>query len=389
MVKSFIPSASRTSLLLGLFVALAGPGWGQAPAGPLPPKPGAQPQTAPPPKAKNEIRVRVNEVTAPVTVRDRKGELVLDLGKGDFHVFDNGVEQTIDHFDLGGDPLAIALVTETSSRIEALMPAIRSTGIVFSQTVMAQTGEAAVISYNDSIDVLQPFTTDHDLVEKAIHRLQIGTSGSRLYDALSRGVELLERQPTNRRRVIVTLGEAIDTGSEEKLGAVLREAQLANVSIYTIGLSTTAAELRGKPRQYSPPQIGPPGTYPVPTPPGTAPTPSVEQEVQGGNVDLLALALWVVERAANEVHNHPLEVAATATGGLYVRTFRDRSIESAMDEIGGELHAQYTLGYRPPGEEPSGFHEIKVKVSRPGVKVRTRPGYYLAPPTEAANAPRN
>jgi len=38
------------------------------------------------------------------------------------------------------------------------------------------------------------------------------------------------------------------------------------------------------------------------------------------------------------------------------------------------------LGYRPPGEEISGFHTIKVEVSRPGVKVRTRPGYYIAPP---------
>jgi hypothetical protein len=52
-----------------------------------------------------------------------------------------------------------------------------------------------------------------------------------------------------------------------------------------------------------------------------------------------------------------------------------------MDEIGGELHAQYTLGYRPPGDEPSGFHEIRVTVDRPGVKLRTRPGYYLPPPT--------
>jgi hypothetical protein len=58
---------------------------------------------------------------------------------------------------------------------------------------------------------------------------------------------------------------------------------------------------------------------------------------------------------------------------------KDRSIEKAMDEIGGELHAQYTLGYRPPGDEPSGFHEIRVTVDRPGVKLRTRPGYYLPP----------
>jgi hypothetical protein len=51
-----------------------------------------------------------------------------------------------------------------------------------------------------------------------------------------------------------------------------------------------------------------------------------------------------------------------------------------MDEIGGELHAQYTLGYRSPGEVSFGYHEIKVTVDRRGATVRTRPGYYLSLP---------
>ena len=57
---------------------------------------------------------------------------------------------------------------------------------------------------------------------------------------------------------------------------------------------------------------------------------------------------------------------------------KDRSIQKAMDEIGGELHAQYTLGYRPAGDNPTGYHEIKVEIDRPGITVRTRPGYYIA-----------
>jgi hypothetical protein len=88
----------------------------------------------------------------------------------------------------------------------------------------------------------------------------------------------------------------------------------------------------------------------------------------------------VVQRATNVAHEHSLAVASEATGCTHVNTFRDRTIEKAMDEVGGELHAQYVLGYEPPGTEPSGYHEIKVTVSHPGMKVRTRPGYYLAPP---------
>src|SRR5258707_1395182 len=64
------------------------------------------------------IKVRVNEVIVPVTILDSKGEMIFDLMKDKFHIFDNGAEQTIEHFDLGGDPLAVALLIETSSHIQ-------------------------------------------------------------------------------------------------------------------------------------------------------------------------------------------------------------------------------------------------------------------------------
>ena len=80
---------------------------------------------------------------------------------------------------------------------------------------------------------------------------------------------------------------------------------------------------------------------------------------------MLSLAIWVVKHASNAVKNHALEVATEATGGVHYATMKDRTIEKAMDEIGAELHAQYTLGYKPPGDEPSGFHEIRVTVTVP------------------------
>lgn len=353
----------------------------QAPPGPLPPRPSVSIQQAPPPEAKAapQIKVQVDLVRLPVTVSDSQGELVLDLGQQDFRVFDNGVARRIEHFDLGGDPLSVVLVAETSSRVEALLPAIRKAGIVFTETVLGPSGEAAVLGFNDDSTILVPFTTDHDRLDRAIDRLPEGTSGVRLYDALSRAVEMLRQRPTNRRRVIVCIAEAIDTGSEEKLGAVLRQAQLANATIYTVGLSTTAAELRASPRQTAPPQVGPPGTFPEPPLPGRPQTPSMQQAGQA-NIDLMGLVVWIVERATNTEAARSLAVASAATGGLHVSTFRDRSIETALDRIGGELHAQYTLAYRPSGTETRGYHETKVTVSRPGLQVRTRPGYFLAPP---------
>ncbi len=325
------------------------------------------------------MRVRVDLVSAPVTVRDLQGDLILNLTQKDFRVYDNGVEQQVSHFDLGGDPLAVALVVETSSRVAPMLPAIRRAGIVFTETVMAQTAEAELIGYNDSVDLLQRFTMTRDTMQHAIEKLPEGTSGARLYDALSRAISDLEKEPASERRIIVVVGEPGDSGSEEKLGNILREAQLANIAIYTIGLSPTAAALREKPSQAESPSIGPPGTFPVPTPPGTIQTPQTEQETQG-NIDFLSAMLWLLKTGANAVKSNSQEMLSRATGGMHIGTFRDRAIEKAFDTVGGELHTQYMLSYHPTGDVPTGYHEIKITVTRPDVKVRTRPGYYIAPP---------
>jgi VWFA-related protein len=340
--------------------------------GPIVPKPGVTVQKAP----ESAIRVKVQVVTAPVSVRDANNELVLNLQKQDFHVFDNGVEQTIDSIDLGGEPLSVVLVFETSSRIAPLLPAVQKSAIVFTQTVVGPSGRAAVLGYDDRVQRLQSFTANHDKIEKKIKDLKAGDSGARLYDAMSDAVGLLRGQPAKRRRMIIVVGEARDSGSEEKLGEVLRQAQLANIVIYSVGLSTMSADLRTQPSQSGPPQATPPGTFGGPPFPGTAQTPSSQQQYSG-NIDLTALAEWAVRNITAVVKDHPLEVATTATGGMHQSVFRERTIDKAVDSIGGEINAQYMLSYRPTKPDEPGYHTIQVTVNHPGMKVRTRPGYYL------------
>src|SRR5438045_2482658 len=317
--------------------------------------------------------------------------MVHNLEARDFQITDNGVAQRISHFDLGGDPLSLVILLETSSRIEPLLPQVRKTGILFTQTVMGPTGEAAAVGFNDSVDKLQDFTTHSDRLETTLAHLREGTSGSKLYDAMALGVEMLSGRPEvtadkpGRRRVLMIVSEATDVGSEAKLGEVLRQAQLANVTIYSVGLSTTRAELQAKPK---PPQgTGlPVGT--LPPPPGVPDTPTLEANRNSG-VDLLAAAIWAVQHIYGQVKANALEVAGAATGGVHLAAFRDRSIERAIDEIGGELHSQYTLSYTPTDADVAGYHEIKVSVIRndaKNLKIRARPGYYLALPDASSAA---
>jgi VWFA-related protein len=338
-------------------------------------------------QAQSKIRVPTNEVIAPVTVLDNRGEPVLDLAQKDFHVFDNGVEQTIDHWDLGGDPLAVALVIETSSHIKMMAPVIRGMGSIFTETVMALNGEAAVISYDSTVEIRQPFTQDHDAIQRAISHVDFEAPEMQLYDGMAEAVDLLKVEPSNFRRVMLIVGESQDIASNAKLGVVLRDAQLANIAIYAVGPSSSTADLRFGPKM---PKRGikyPPGVFSGPTRPGALQVPG-NGGAPGGTLDLAPVAIWLITRGTNELKNHQLPVAAAATGGVHYRVIRDSTVRTALDQIGGELHAQYIISYAP-SERAAGFHDIKVTVARPNVTVRTRLGYFLSAPEDATGPSTN
>ncbi len=327
-------SALRCALALSLTAAGASPARPQAP------------QAAPPPPS-GQIRVVTNEVVAAVTVTDPSGEFDLDLLPSDFHVFDDGVEQKIDRWDLGGDPLAIVLVLQTTDRAQAMIPAIHSLGSIFTETVMALHGEAAVVTYDSTVDVRQPFTMDHDAVESAIADAEFDDPGMHLYDAMAKAVEMLKDEAPMRRRVMLVVGESRDNGSKADFGTVVRDAEHANITIYAIGPSSMTRDL-----------------------------------LQDAPALWAAPAIFLLQQGRNRSKKHDLEVAAAATGGAHYGAVRAETLREALDNIGGELHAQYIISYRPNAERAPGFHAIKVTVSRPDVSVRTRPGYYVAPPAQ-------
>jgi VWFA-related protein len=356
------------------------------------PHPGAQIQQTPP-EVLAKLTARVTLVTTPVTVRDQTGAMIHSLDQPDFVITDNGAPQKITHFEIGGDPLSIVVAVETSTRIDPMLPQLRKLGILFSEQVMGPEAEAAVIGFDDSVHRLQGFTRSHDSVEAAFAGLKTTDSGHRLFDAMAEGVAMLtdRRKPTTEnpvpgRRVLLVISEALDSGSETKLGEVLREAQLQNITIFSIGLSTTRAELQSKPRDNQPTPITPPGIMGLPPPPGTVNTPTTEMNRNSG-VDLIALAQVLVEHTKSAETKRALELGAVATGGSYYSTFKGRSIESALDEIGGELHSQYMISYSPPRSDDGndfGYHKISVALvadKSQGKKISSRPGYYIPPPS--------
>lgn len=363
-------------------LAAALPIQGQVPSAPVSQQPGTQVEQAP----ESRIRTNVLLVNAPVTVLNEKGELVYNLDAKDFKITDNGVPQKIAYFDVGHTPLALVILIETSSRIEPLLPDMRKTGIVFTNTVMGPDDEAAVMGFNASVDNLAGFTSNHDVIQDTINNLQVGTDDSKLLDAMAMGVELLnshlqrrpKTDPRDSRLVIVLLSEAIDVGSKVRLGAVLRRAQLSNVMIYSVGIPTTLALLEAPPKDVRH-HITPPGIFPQPGMPGTVQIPPTE-DIRYGYGNLMNLNMWALRNVKDQITGNSLEIAASGTGGRHIATFGGQTMQEAVDEIGAELHSQYSLTYEPKGTNQRGYHRIKVSVDRKDLKVRARPGYYIAPP---------
>src|SRR5262245_24597756 len=85
---------------------------------PLTPSPGATAKQEPPPRStapsdsQGTLRVNVNLVILPVTVKDGAGRLVADLARSEFRIFDDEVEQRLEYFSAEAFPLSAVILLD-------------------------------------------------------------------------------------------------------------------------------------------------------------------------------------------------------------------------------------------------------------------------------------
>jgi VWFA-related protein len=309
------------------------------------------------------IRVPVRLVAAPTTVTTPKGGFINDLQLIDFTLYDNGAPQSLRQ-EFENQPISLVVAVQANSQISAVQPQVAQIGPILETLIMGQGGEAAVVSFEQRVQTLQPFTNDGEKIRRALQNIEFNFTKSRLVDAVLHSIELLKTCPEARRRVLLLISEKRDQGSESKLRDVVAQAEQNNVIVYSLDISRAHAWRQATNTTWGArPHNGVSGAEHANDPPNMF------------SLDLLAIIKELYSSAKTAVVSNPLEVLTNYTGGRQYSFYKQNALEDALSRMGEELHGQYLLSFTP-NDTAGGYHQIRVAVNRTGAIVRSRPGYW-------------
>lgn len=271
------------------------------------------------------LRTDVEEVVLNASVLSGS-QIVQDLKKDDFEVYEDGVKQTLLSFQHTDLPVSMGLVIDNSGSMYKKRPSVNKAAVDLVQASNPQ-DQAFVVNFSDEAFIDQDFTNDVNRLRDGLAHID-SRGGTALYDAVVASADKLAADAKRPKQVLVVITDGEDNASSLNLEQTIRRVQqLSGPTIYTIGLLFGDEMDRGE-----------------------------------------------VRRA-----RRALELMSTETGGM---AYFPRSIEQ-VDQIAGEvardIRTQYTLGYRStkPSSVP-GFRRVEVVAHKGSAKldVRTRTGYY-------------
>jgi VWFA-related protein len=319
------------------------------------------------------IRENVSVVVAPVSVRQKNGEFVDDLQLGDFQLFDHNTLQNVTA-DIRNEPLSLVVAVQKSTNMNVILPKIQRVGSMLNDILAGQDGEVALVAFDHRIQVAQDFTNETTKISEALKNIKPGSTNHAVIDAEMACVRMLRQRPKERRKVLLLIAEKRDRGSEARVREALEEAEFANVAIFSIDISSVVATLTGEAIPPRPPAI-PATAEHVPAGAPLTPT-TIEQNYYVGNY--IPMFVDIFKGVKSLFVDDTLDVFTKFTGGTQYSFISEKTLERAVQGISREMHSQYLLSYSPNNQTVGGFHDIRVVVDRPGLEVRTRPGYYVA-----------
>ena len=301
------------------------------------------PAQEPQPKFSSEVKV----VSVLATVRNRHGQIVKDLRREDFTIFEDNHLQTIRYFSAQTDlPLTLGLLVDTSGSMRRVLEAERGASFRFlDQLLRVDKDKAFVIHFDREIELLQDLTSSRQRLEVAVASLEVFTpfsyprpgfpgrrrGGTALYDAVYLAANEVMRKQQGRKALIL-LSDGEDNASRVNLSRAIESTQMADTLVYCIHIADPyMAQMRGR--------------RPMP-----------------GGVD----GKKVLKRIAEE-----------SGGGFFEGMTNEKSLAKTYRQIEDELRSQYNLGYSSdPPAAVGEYHRIQVKVRDKSLIVQNREGYY-------------
>ncbi|MCI0569075.1 MAG: VWA domain-containing protein [Acidobacteria bacterium] len=265
-------------------------------------------------------RVEVSLVTVSVAVLDPEGRFREGLSLSDFILLEDGVPQTLVHFDQDPTPASIAVALDASESMRGTLWSAQKAANDFIAS-LPSFYKVCVIGFSDSVHVAREFTYDRRGLSYAVSSLK-PAGGTALYDTLEAATRQLAGRPDRRIAVLFTDGgESLytdDQAGRARLSQSLQMAREAGVTFYTIAFGPHSAA-------------------------------------------------GLLQRIAEE------------TGGAFYDSRDPSALSSIFESIGHTLNHQYALSYYPsrPLAE-GGWRSVTIQVRDPGASVRARPGYLAA-----------
>jgi Ca-activated chloride channel family protein len=274
--------------------------------------------------AQPTFRSSVAVVPITAVVRDSHHRLVRDLDRKDFEVLEKGVPRRIVDFNATADgPISVAFLFDTSGSMGLASNLVKGREAVAQLLTRMNVSrdEAALFTFHRSLRADVPFTTDRDLIQRALAKVRPWGLTS-LYDAVGETARRLTERSTARRAVVV-ISDGVDTSSSLTSREVASLASSVDVPVYVVAVvAPPDAE------SESSPAVGSPNT---------------------GLADLAQL-----------------------TGGdVYYVGASDPAV--AIDQLMAAMRHQYVLAIE--SSPPPGWYPIDVKTKRKGLTVQARRAY--------------
>jgi Ca-activated chloride channel family protein len=317
------------------------------------------PAEPPPSDARAKISVNSNLVILPVTVKDRSGNLVPDLQRDEFRVFEDNVEQKIDVFTAEAFPLSMIILLDNDLKEKDAQQVRRSLDAVVGGLSLED--EAFICRFDEFFHPGKGFTTDHDLLLTELQRTKLDTepsvapsSGGIANGPSINGHSAIGDQPNITSATIAIGGQPTKALDDAVFGAaqLLRDRNRNRRKVILLVSDGANGGKKTNKMTYD----------------------GVVKTLLHDNIEVysVAVASAFLERKFSRL----VDYAHDSGGEVYFAAKRE-TLEVLYSRISEEARNQYTIAYVPRGTDRSAdYHSVEVRVKRQGLTIKTRDRYY-------------